>query len=246
MPILLLLLSLLAAAAPRALSAQVIRGNLLDQDTERPLAGATMTLLGRDSVERARVVTDSAGAFLLQGEEPGAFLLRAELPGFQSAISPAFRLGTGDTLDVEYYVSTRIVVLEPLVVTGRKRRPSGPIRGFYERVERRAWGHFFTRADVERLRPIHTTELLRRVAGVHLSPRGLGGGHHVTVRGGCYPSVWVDGVLVRLMGSTIDDLVSPLDLEGMEVYRSAAQAPAEYGGLRGGCAVILLWTRRGP
>jgi hypothetical protein len=245
MPILLLLLALLTAA-PRALSAQVIRGNLFDQDTERPLAGATMTLLGRDSVARASVVTDSAGAFLLQGEGPGAFLLRAELSGFQSATSPTFRLGTGDTLDVEYYVSTRIVVLEPLVVTGRARRPAGPIRGYYERLERRAWGRFFTRQDVERLRPVTTTELLRRVPGVSLTPRTLGGGHHVVVRGGCSPSVWVDGVLVRLMGSTIDDLVSPLDLEGMEVYRSAAEAPVEYGGLKGGCAVILLWTRHGP
>lgn len=35
-------------------------------------------------------------------------------------------------------------------------------------------------------------------------------------------------------------------LEAVEVYRSAAQVPQEYGGPTAACGVLLLWTRQGP
>jgi hypothetical protein len=35
-------------------------------------------------------------------------------------------------------------------------------------------------------------------------------------------------------------------LDAVEVYRSAAEVPVEYGGSNAGCGVILLWSRRGP
>jgi hypothetical protein len=68
------------------------------------------------------------------------------------------------------------------------------------------------------------------------------GGNSVLIRGTCRPSVYVDGVQV-IGYRSIDDLAQPLELEGVEVYRSAYQAPVEFTGLRAGCAVILIWTR---
>ena len=38
---------------------------------------------------------------------------------------------------------------------------------------------------------------------------------------------------------------NPLDLEAVEVYRSAAELPIEYGGTNAACGVLLLWTRIG-
>jgi outer membrane receptor for ferrienterochelin and colicin len=45
----------------------------------------------------------------------------------------------------------------------------------------------------------------------------------------------------------IDDVVMPDDIEAIEVYRSAAQTPARFGGasLETQCGVIVIWTRRG-
>jgi hypothetical protein len=45
----------------------------------------------------------------------------------------------------------------------------------------------------------------------------------------------------------IDDVVMPDDIEAIEVYRSAAQIPARFGGAsrETQCGVIVIWTRRG-
>jgi outer membrane receptor for ferrienterochelin and colicin len=45
----------------------------------------------------------------------------------------------------------------------------------------------------------------------------------------------------------LDDVVMPDDVEAIEVYRSAAQIPARFGGAsrETQCGVIVIWTRRG-
>jgi hypothetical protein len=238
-----LLLLLLLGILPSPLAAQFVAGRLLDQETGNALPGGTMTLLVRDSV-RGVATTDSTGGFSFRPSGPGQYRLRAERAGYLAALSPEIRIGVTDTLDVEFSLSQEIVVLDPIVVHGRRHR-SAMLSGFDQRVKQRMMGVFITRDEIERRHPLTATSLLSRIAGVQLAPRNLGDGNYVSIRGGCSPTVWVDGVRVPLMGMSIDDLITPLQLEGIEVYKSAAEAPAEYGGLRGGCAVILLWSRHG-
>jgi len=40
-----------------------------------------------------------------------------------------------------------------------------------------------------------------------------------------------------------DHIVNPMDIEGIEVYTHAAEAPVEYRGPGTSCGAILLWTR---
>jgi hypothetical protein len=239
----LLLPLLLLGALPTTLAAQLVQGRLLDEATEKPIVGGTMTLLSKDT-RRNDVTTDSTGAFVLRPTGAGQFRLRAAREGYLAATSPELRIGASDTLQVEFLLSTEVVVLDPIVVKARPRR-SAMLSGFDRRVKQRMVGVFITRDEIERRHPATATSLLSRIPGVHLQPRNLGDGNYVTVRGGCSPTVWVDGIRVPLMGMSIDDLISPLELEGIEVYKSAAEAPAEYGGIRAGCAVILLWSRHG-
>ncbi len=237
------LLAWVAAAA--ALSGQTIQGRLLDAETGRPLASATMTLLDEDGARLAGTQTDSAGSFGLSAARAGAFQLRAERLGYRTATAPAMELGAGDTLRVEFRLSAEAVMLAPVVVTGQPRRLTGALRDFYERAERRAWGSFVTREEIGRRSPVQTTDLLRTLPGVRLAPT-RSGRHAVLLRGGCPARVYLDGIRVRLGGTTIDDLVRPQDLEGIEVYPGEAGIPAQYGGLGGGgCGAVLLWTRRG-
>ncbi len=46
---------------------------------------------------------------------------------------------------------------------------------------------------------------------------------------------------------SLDDVVNPETVEGIEVYRTAAQVPAEFGGsgIFTRCGVLVIWTRRG-
>jgi hypothetical protein len=235
-------LALLASAVP--LSAQTILGTLVDQQTGDPVSAGTMSLLTESDGQVDRAVTDSAGAFVLSAARAGAYRLRAEHAGYSAAVSPALELQAGDTVRVEFQISTQKVVLSPLVVKGEPRRLDAALRDFYDRARRNAFGTFITREDIETRHPIRTTDLLRTIPGVQLLPARLGGGFAVRMRGGCAPGVYLDGIRVRLAGMTIDDLVQPMDVEGIEVYRSGAEVPGEYG-IGSGCGAVLIWTRRG-
>ena len=61
----------------------------------------------------------------------------------------------------------------------------------------------------------------------------------------CEPAIYIDGQSVRqLPESTIDDLLEPSVIEGVEVYTSTASAPARYA-QHGSCGVVLFWTGTG-
>lgn len=234
----------LAAAPP--VSGQVVRGELVEARTGRALAGGTLTLLAEDSTREASARSDSAGAFLLAAARPGSYRLGAELPGYRASVSPALELEEGDTLVVQFRLSQRMVLLDPVVVRGKRRFLSDALNRFYERAERRLGGSFVVREEVERRRVSATTLLLATIPGVRLVPRVMGGGNVVLLRGTCVPRVYVDGIHVGHDGhAVIDNLVSPADLEGIEVYRSVSEVPVEYSGMYAGCGAILLWTRRG-
>lgn len=236
------LLTLLVAAAPA--SAQTIEGTLVDEQSGAPVRAGTMSLLseGNETIDRA--VTDSAGAFVLSAARGGDYRLRAEHAGYSAAVSPAIELRSGDTVRVEFQLSTQKVVLSPLVVKGEPSRLSGALRGFYDRARQDAFGTFITRQDIESRHPVRTTDLLRTIPGVQLIPTRFGIGATVRMRGGCAPAFYLDGMRIRLAGMTIDDLVQPLDLEGIEVYRTGAEVPGEYS-FGSGCGAVLIWTRRG-
>lgn len=57
----------------------------------------------------------------------------------------------------------------------------------------------------------------------------------------CPPQVYIDGIP---WAGPIDE-ITLRDIEGIEVYRGAAEVPAEFAGSNAGCGVIALWSRRG-
>ena len=242
MRIVVLALLLCASAAPAG--AQVFHGRLVDEATDRPIAAATINLLSDSTRLVDATLTDSVGYFLVAAEAAGEFRLRAQRIGYPPTISTPLNMSMGDTLEVEFRISAVAILLDPVVVTARRRKPPPMIEDFYERAEQGIWGTFVTRAEIERIRPMRTTDLLRRIPGIMVTPMAFGGGAEVQMRGGCEPMVIVDGMRVRQVIS-IDHLAQPLELEGLEVYRSFAQVPVEFGGMRPACGAVLIWTRRG-
>ena len=53
----------------------------------------------------------------------------------------------------------------------------------------------------------------------------------------------VQGDAVELIEESIDDIVNPSQLEGIEVYTHAAEVPAQFAGSGSNCGVIALWTK---
>lgn len=234
----LLISALLSAAAPGA--AQTVSGRLLDASTRQPIAAGRMSLLD-DGDTLVSALTDSAGNFRLRAPRSGDFRLRAERLGYRTAETPPIELAEDDTLRVEFRLSVDVIELNPITVIGYS-RPMGQLGGFYERAQR-GMGVFVTRADIEARSPLNTTDLLRTVPGVSLLPAPRGGGSIVRLRGGCNPRVYLDGLPIQMGSTSIDALIRPHDLEGIEVYRGPGELPVEFG--LNACGAIVLWTRRG-
>jgi TonB-dependent receptor-like protein len=230
------------AAAP--LGGQVIHVRLLEPNTDKP-ASATITLVTPDNATVAQGTPEgSDGEVALRAPAAGNYRLRAERPGYPTVITPAMALRTGDDVAVVLRAAPQ-VELKPVTVTANNRRPPGRAGGFYDRMQRYKTGTFITRDQIDKARPFFVTDLLRTVPGVIVEPNPRGFGSQVRSLTGCRPNVFLDGLPFPLAGESIDDIVSPMQLEGLEVYPTAAEVPFDLHPVDPTCGAIALWTRSG-
>ncbi|HEV7594092.1 MAG TPA: TonB-dependent receptor [Gemmatimonadaceae bacterium] len=234
---------LLLTAAQQA-AAQTIRGKLLDQYTDQPIAGATIALMTSTNAPVGPTAkTGNDGSFSVRAPGPGIYRLRADLPGYISAMTPAIELGNGDEIDITWRLLAGVVQMRPIAIVASNRRTSGRLSGFYDRAQRKGFGYFITSDDIQKRHPFFVTDLLRTVPGLEVLPSPRGFGNIVRTLEGCQPAVYLDGVRFPLMGESIDDIVNPSQLEGIEVYTHAAEVPAQFAGSGSNCGVIALWTK---
>jgi hypothetical protein len=249
----------LFAAAP--LHAQIyLDGAVLEAETGARVNGATVEVVDRGQRVVARAVTDENGLFTTSLERDGAYRLRASRLGFQSATTPLLRTDGYDHLVVEIRLDQEAVLLAPLEILGRSARAISPLlEGFTTRA-RVGLGHFITRDEIEKRRPGRVTDLLVSVPGVSLETSGSGTRRTVSMSrsrvGGtrnCPVQIFIDGRLLnrsvssgRDVSLSIDDVVSPGSVEGIEVYRGISGIPAEFLNPEARCGVVAIWTRRGP
>jgi len=239
---------------PSALDAQSILGRLLDDETGDPIPAVSVTLLaGSRGSEIVRgALSDSLGEFFIGIVEQGRFRLKAERIGYQSVTSPAIDLLTRDTLEVELRMSVKAIPLAPLTVTSERLPLVLSLRleagGFIDRKSTYGWegmgmGHFLVESDWAHRSPARIADLVREVPGV----RVVGGS--VRMRnitsfdpGGCVPSYYLDGNLIRLRGGSIDDLLSPFSISAVEVYPGMSKPPQFMDMGDHPCGAIVLWT----
>jgi hypothetical protein len=227
-----------------------IRGQVIDEVTERGIPGAAVQFLDHLRRVRASTVTDETGAFHLTRLPPGPFQLRVRTFGYDETETPAWQVQVGETLFVTIRLHAERILLAPLEVVARTRSASPVLQGFYHRMERSPVGTFFDRDAIERRNPARITDLLVDVPGVRLESGGGMARDRIATFGrsigDCPVQVYVDGVLASRGGAVpLDELASPLGLEGVEVYRGLSGVPAEFMNEQARCGVIALWTRRG-
>ncbi len=118
---------LLCAGAP-PLSAQAVRGELVD-DRGRPVGAAFVILHDSAGAPARRALSRADGRFLLPAPGPGVYTLRAERIGYGTAVSPPLRLSAGDTLDYRMRASGAAVTLEGITVSAGSRCDVRPAQG---------------------------------------------------------------------------------------------------------------------
>ncbi len=231
----LLILALAALGVPGALPAQSIRGQVLDQATNAPVGGVTVTLLDSAETVFGEQVTQEDGRFALSAPGAGRYRLRFQVPGYRMLVTPLLDLPAGGELD--YPLTLRPIpptLLDTLLVEGQP--VPWNLVGFYQR-RRRGLGDFATREEWDQWAAIRVEDVVRHINPFVLLPNA---GRGTRLFGSCAPAVFLDDLPLAP-----DFDLSDLFLEQMaaiEVYRSPS-VPPEFDRPFGVCAVIALWSR---
>lgn len=235
-----LLASLLAFAPawadPLLAQETAVSGQVTDQTTGRPLAGAQVTLGGTS----LRAVTGADGRYGIANVPAGSYNLTASLIGYGDVRRDGIRVAAGTPSVVNFQMTSQALTLDELVVTGVTDPTS------LTRVP-------FTVGKINEDKLVvpaagsPIASLQGKMAGVTVV-RGSGQpGSDVAVQlrsptsiqRSTAPLLVVDGVI---LGSSSVDIES-LDVESIEVLKGAAAAGL-YGS-RAGSGVIQIRTRRG-
>ena len=165
------------------------------------------------------------------------------MAGYITATTPAIDLIPGDQLNITWRLLAGALQLRPIAINSNARPNSSKLSGFEQRMQQHGFGYFIMRDKIQQMRPFSVTDLLRTVPGLQVIPSMRGFGDIVRTTEGCTPAVYLVGSRFPLMGESIDDIVDPMALEGIEVYTHAVEVPAEFQGPFANCGVIALWTR---
>jgi hypothetical protein len=234
-----------ATVGAGAAHAQSFRGFVMDAATRNPIAGTIIQAGSDRGNQQRRTTTDSTGSFFLSLPGPGLYTLVATRIGYVQHRGDTIRVGEAEAVGLHIQLDRSAILLNPVVITERHSwLPDG-----FEQRRAAGFGRFLTRTDIENRRGSNTSDLLRGMPGVQLTPvrRGRGSGYVLRIRGTgglCAPAVWVDGIPLNDGGASIDQILSPTMLQAVEVYNSTSNAPIQYRA--GTCGVVLFWTKRGP
>lgn len=217
-----------------------VSGRVTEEGRERGLTAVDITVLGQTPV---RALSNNRGRFNLRGLQPGLTEIRFTRLGYAPRTATLI-VQPGRTVELAATMSTRPIELEPITVVVRSRFLVQS--GFYRRAER-AFGRQFTRDDLEKIDPFMTSDVLRRVPGIHLQFDALNPDVVVATsrrgtsfsRGRCVLPVYVDDV--RQWEFDLNQIPAEW-IEAMEVYQGIG-TPAQYN--RDGCGAVLIWTQRG-
>lgn len=241
---------LFVAAAARPVEAQEVRAEVPRSaystleitvhaaDGDRPLSGARVWVEGIGM----RRVTDRDGFVRIESLPPGQRRVQVEYLGF-APLDEIVAFEPGRPTRIVARLNVQAIALAGVRV---RARPSVLLsRGFFDR-RRFGNGTFFTREDIEAMRPRYLSDVLRRVGGISVGTAAFGARPPAQIRGpssivrSCPIQFYIDGTLTA--GFNIDD-VTPGDVEGIEIYKGAATIPAVFNKGTAMCGVIVIWTR---
>ena len=242
-------------AVPIFLMAQgSITGTIRDADTDEPLIGATVLVIGTTT----GTVTDYNGVYVLEGLSAGEYTVEASYTGF-SSIKSKVTVEEGKQAMLDFQLGVSATELDLIVVTGT----GGP-------VEKKKIGNTIGSISTKKLAdaPINSLSdvLAGREPGLVALPGGglTGEGAQIRIRGSASlsqlnePIVIVDGVRVDRGGgfggggfvgaggggspSRLDD-INPEAIERIEILKGASAATLF--GTEASNGVIQIFTKKG-
>jgi hypothetical protein len=218
----------LSAQTPRGTS--VIDGAVTDTNLVS-LANVTAAIQGSN----VRVTTGDNGRFRIVGLAAGEVVLVLSKAGFLSS-STIIQVTDGDTLRVSFELKPGV---DPPLPAAR----NNGLLEFEERRKSRP-GQFKTLAEIARLNPKTTRDLLRSFTSIRVVGGDVLARRENIVEDGCHFQLFVNATPIR--NNTIDDLPAPGDIAAIEVYAIPSNVPLSLKTTReSNCGAVLLWTKSG-
>ena len=238
-------LAMTASADPNEGLATGVAGVVTDQVTGEPIQGVVANV----AVQGRVATTSTSGRFTLPDLLPGRYEVTfSHLRYEQRTDSVDINVGRVSVMDVA--LSVEAIELDPIEVTVERQDVTLQGVGFYER-ESDGWGNFVDREELERWAPMDLSDALIRFPGVRvISDPEMPSRRFVLFRRAgevCYPAVYIDGVPRERGGDTpvaLADLVNPIAVAGVEIYKGQAGLPPQYWGMNSSCGVVLIWIRK--
>jgi hypothetical protein len=252
----------LAAQASEA--SPMLRGRIIDARTAAPIRDVSVTITtGRDTLGRAR--SDTSGMFQsLIGAPATSVVVHFNRIGYRA---DSLKLATGLEAPLRVAMvplNATANTLAAIVVRDTARS------GFERRARRNTGGAFIRLEDIEKTKPVRTSDLFRSYPGVRIddssgvtqlvslrstrqqaptSRKAIIAGETVmlpsTNAARCVLRIGTDG---RLMPPdfSVDD-VRPADVIGIELYLGAATIPTEFSSVQrdAPCGIVMIWTKNG-
>lgn len=157
-----LILTLLLVAVP--LSAQEVRGRVVDSASDRPLSQAVVSVVRGDTMIVA-ALSDSAGGFALDVPDAEAVRLRVEAFGYATFESGMLAYVRPEGLELDVRMEPRPLELAGLTATARSRVEDDALAGFLERRRMRA-GRFLGPTEIAELQPRSGDLLIASIPGI--------------------------------------------------------------------------------
>ena len=250
------IVALMCVARP-APAQVLIEGRVLDDVSEDPLVGARVLLLNRYNRTVDYAVTDAMGRFRFERSGNDRYRLEVRAVGYRETVTPDLWTADRDFTSIEVRLLPNAVLLAPLEIVALSPPRTSPVLEAMEFRRTRGFGIQITREAIEQRQPLYVTDMLMEIPGVYAERRGSGAsgrslrmGRALAGPGGgeCPVQIFVDGMLATkpVPGGdmSVDDLVSPRDVEAIEVFKGLGSVPAEFLNIYSRCGVIAIWTRR--
>lgn len=251
------IIAVLGFAGPGAAQV-VLDGHVVDDVTGERIPGAEVLLLDRHNRTVAYMVTNDSGSFHFSRHQNGWYRFLVKAIGYKKTLTPVLRWMVDHAYaELEVRMAPHTVLLAPLEVVTLSPSLSSPVLENAVHRRTRGFGIQITREDIEKRHPVSLTDMLIELPGVYAQRRGSGAGRRSIYMGralygpgggACPVQIFLDGRLATRDAPggdvTIDDLVSPLDVEAVEVFRGLSSIPPEFLNQYARCGVIAIWTKR--
>jgi hypothetical protein len=230
-------------SAGAAASQTVRRGSArltgtVSDERGRPLSGAQLLVWGSGVTGSTR----EDGSFMLVSLPAGSQTLEVRYVGY-APDRVTVDLVSRATRSVAVTLDRHADVLGEVTIYGEPSERRRDLTGFVQR-SKSGFGHFLTRADIEKRHPFEFSDLFDMIPGFRvvrdtsgirriLSKRGD------NISGPCEPTFYINGMKLTKVFE-IDALIVPSDIAAMEAYADPAGAPTQ--DIADWCGSILIWT----